>query len=199
MNRSRSTSSVKAPSETELVERAQQGDEAAFGQLVTMHYDKVYGQALRMMKSSEEAKDVAQLAWIKAWRKIASYRHQAAFATWIYRITTFTALDAIRSRNSRRESLADQNFLENAAELEASHVASPQQVRSLERRELQDRISQAMDTLPEKLKIALQLREIEGLSYEAIAEQMNCKIGTVMSRLFNARKSIQKQLADLLS
>ncbi len=193
------SNSVNPPSETELVAKAQGGDRSAFDQLVALHYDKVYGQALRMMKSTEEAKDVAQLAWIKAWRKLSTFRKESAFTTWIYRITTFTALDAIRKRDSRRESFVEQEFLENAAHLESSPVASAQQIRSLERKELLERIQNAMDQLPEKLKTALQLREIEGLSYEEIAQRTECKIGTVMSRLFNARKTVQKHLADLMS
>lgn len=182
-----------------LVERAKCGDTAAFNQLVTEHYDKVYGQALRMTKSEADAQDVAQLAWLKAWRKLPSFRGDSAFTSWLYRITTFTALDAIRKRKSRRETFAEPELLEIAAEAETSPIALPQQIRSLERKELQQRVTEAMDKLPEKLKRALQLREIEGLSYEEIAQQMDCKTGTVMSRLFNARKSVQKHLADLFS
>lgn len=182
-----------------LVKRAREGDKNAFNQLVTLHYDKVYGQALRMTKSEEDAKDVAQLTWVKAWKKLDSFRGDSAFSSWIYRITTFTALDLIRKRNNSRESSAEQEFLENAANKEASPFASPEQVHSLERKELQNRIDNALAKLPEKLRTALQLREIEGLTYEEIARKLQVKTGTVMSRLFNARKTIQKHLADLVS
>ncbi|MBK1878621.1 sigma-70 family RNA polymerase sigma factor [Pelagicoccus mobilis] len=182
-----------------LVIQAQEGDKNAFNQLVSLHYDKVYGQALRMTKSEEDAKDVAQLTWVKVWKKLSSFRGDSAFTSWLYRITTFTALDLIRKRNNSRESASEQEFLENAANNEASPVASPEQVRNLERKELQSRIEDALAKLPEKLSTALQLREIEGLTYEEIATELQVKTGTVMSRLFNARKTIQKHLADLVS
>lgn len=184
--------------ESELVSKAKAGDTKAFDELVAFHYDKVYGQALRMLRSHEEAKDVAQLAWIKVWRKLGSFRGDSAFTSWVYRITTFTALDAIRKRDSRRETSANDDYLELAAHSDASPVASPEQIRSLERKELQQKISHAMEQLPDKLKAALQLREIEELSYDEIAQRLNCKRGTVMSRIFNARKAIQKLLVDLL-
>ncbi|MBC2607687.1 sigma-70 family RNA polymerase sigma factor [Pelagicoccus albus] len=183
----------------QLVAKARGGDKRAFDRLVTLHYDKVYGQALRMLRSEEDAKDVAQLAWIKAWKKLDSFRGDSAFTSWLYRITTFTALDCIRKRDNRRETQSDDEFLENAAHSEASPVASPEQLRNVERKELQQRIDDALAKLPEKLRTALQLREIEGLSYEEMAKKLQCKTGTVMSRLFNARKTIQKYLADLVT
>lgn len=182
-----------------LVAKAKQGDQAAFNRIVTLHYDKVYGQALRMTKSEDDAKDVAQVAWVKAWKKLDSFRGESAFTSWLYRITTFAALDLIRKRNSRRETATEQEILEIAANTETSPIAPPEQIRTLERKELQTRIHEAMEKLPEKLRDALQLREIEGLSYEEIATKLHCKTGTVMSRIFNARKSIQQYLADLLS
>lgn len=182
-----------------LVELAQKGDTSAFNQLVGIHYDKVFGQALRMTRSEEDAKDVAQLTWIKVWNKLSSFRGDSAFTSWVYRITTFTALDLIRKRNNSRETATENEFLEIAANNEASPIASPDQVRNLERKELQSRIDHAMAKLPEKLRAVLQLREIEGYSYEEIAQQLHCKTGTVMSRLFNARKTIQTYLADLIS
>ncbi|MDQ8185612.1 sigma-70 family RNA polymerase sigma factor [Pelagicoccus sp. SDUM812002] len=178
---------------------ALEGDDSAFNQLVTLHYDKVYGQALRMTKSEEDAKDVAQLTWIKVWKKLSTFKGESAFTSWVYRITTFTALDLIRKRNSNRESASEPDYLENAANSDASSIASPEQVRKLEGKELKARIDDAFSKLPEKLRTALQLREIEGLTYEEMAQQLHCKTGTVMSRLFNARKTIQKHLADLVS
>lgn len=152
-----------------------------------------------MLRSHDDAADVAQTAWIKAWQKIDTFRHDSAFSSWIYRITTFAALDAIRKRDRRRESAVEQDFLENVSDESPSPVAPPAQVRKIERKELRQQITSAIDTLPEKLKTVLYLREFDGLSYEEIAQKLNCKTGTVMSRLFNARKSIQKRLADLVS
>lgn len=181
-----------------LVSLAREGDKTAFNQLVTLHYDKVYGQALRMTKSEEDAKDVAQLTWIKVWKKLSSFKGDSAFTSWLYRITTFTALDLIRKRNNSRESATETEYIEVAANSNASPVASPEQVRNLEAKELKNRIDDALSKLPEKLRTALQLREIEGLTYEEIAQKLQCKTGTVMSRLFNARKTIQKHLVDLI-
>ena len=181
-----------------LVARAQDGDKAAFNILVERHYSKVFGQALRIMKSQEEAKDVAQLAWIKAWRKLENFRGESAFTSWIYRITTFTALDAIRRRDARRESVVDSETIEIAAS-GASAVAPPSRLNTIDRNEIRERFAEALNELPELQRTALSLRELEGLSYDEIATRMRCKIGTVMSRLFNARKAIQKQLADFLT
>lgn len=181
-----------------LVSLALKGDKQAFNQLVALHYDKVYGQALRMTKSEEDAKDVAQLSWIKAWNKLSTFKGESAFTSWLYRITTFTALDLIRKRANSREFSTEPEILEIAANSGTSPIASPEQVRTLEGKELKARIDDALSKLPEKLRTALQLREIEGLSYEEMAQTLQCKTGTVMSRLFNARKSIQKHLADLI-
>jgi RNA polymerase sigma-70 factor (ECF subfamily) len=182
-----------------LVAQARKGDTQSFNQLVTLHYDKVYGQALRMTQSEEDAKDVAQLTWIKVWKKLSTFKGESAFTSWVYRITTFTALDLIRKRNNNRETASEPDYLENAANSDASPIASPEQVRNLEGKELKARIDDALSKLPEKLRTTLQLREIDGLTYEEIAQKLQCKTGTVMSRLFNARKTIQKHLSDLVS
>lgn len=179
-----------------LVDRAIKGDQSAFNTLAQRHYSKVFGQALRMMKSEAEAQDVAQLAWIKAWKRLATFRGDSAFTSWMYRITTYTALDAIRRRKNRRESAMESETFENLTADQASAVASPSQIRTLERREIRECFDRALQTLPEAQRTTLSLREIDGLSYEEIAATMDCKVGTVMSRLFNARKNIQKQLAD---
>lgn len=181
-----------------LVDRAKQGDQAAFNVLVKSHYEKVFGQALSMMKSREEAQDVAQLAWIKAWKKLPGFRGDSAFTSWMYRITTFTALDALRKRDSRKESLLENEHLDLAHSSETSN-ATPTQLQTLDRQEIRDRFNEALEQLPDAQKEALKLREIEELSYEEIAHRMNCKIGTIMSRLFNARKNIQHYLADFVT
>ena len=185
--------------DSKRVALAKGGDKSAFNELVKQHYDKVYRQALRMMKKEEEAKDVAQLVWIKAWEKLHSFKGDSAFSSWLYRIATFTAIDAIRKRDSRRETHADTDYLDYAATIEASAVASPRQIRSLEQKELRQCFQQAIERLPESQRQTIILREIDELPYDQIADRMNCKIGTVMSRLFNARKNVQQQLADFLA
>jgi len=180
-----------------LVAEAQSGVRSAFDQLVRLHYDKVYGQALRMTKSEAEARDVSQITWVKAWQKLSTFRREAAFTSWLYRIATFAALDHIRKRKARREVQLEGLELEPPPVL-PSPRATPEQLQNLERQELQELVRETVSQLPEKLRATLSLREFEGLSYEEIANRLGCKTGTVMSRLFNARKIIHKQLAEIL-
>ena len=182
----------------ELVARAQNGDQRAFGQLVELHHSHIYGQILRMVRDPEDAKEIAQLAWIKAWKKIHTFRFESAFSSWLYRVATFTALDAIRKRDSRREVSMDDEEHSYSVGQTASVVAPPEQLRNLERKEIKTRFLEALEELPEQHKIALMLRENEGLSYKEIAKKTNCKLGTVMSRIFNARKAIQSQMKEFL-
>lgn len=194
-----------SPTEThqirKLLERTQDGDQNAFGELVEIHHSQVYGQILRMVRNSEDAKDIAQLTWIKVWNKIGSFRFESAFSSWLYRVATFTALDAIRKRDSRRE-LSYENPEESNNPIEdtsVSVVAPPEQIRNLERQEIRERFMEALNQLPEHHKTALMLRENEGLSYKEIAQKTACKTGTVMSRIFNARKALQSQMKEFLS
>ncbi len=183
-----------------LLMRAQDGDQKAFGELVEIHHSQVYGQILRMVRNSEDAKEIAQLAWIKVWNKIGSFRFESAFSSWLYRVATFTALDAIRKRNSRRE-VSYENPEDASVGLKdasLSVVAPPEQILNLERQEIRDRFMEALDQLPEHHKTALMLRESEGLSYKEIAQRTHCKTGTVMSRIFNARKAIQSNMKEFL-
>ena len=166
-----------------------------------MYHGQVYGQILRMVRNAEDAKEIAQTAWIKVWNKIGSFRFESAFSSWLYRVATFAALDAIRKRDSRRE-LSYENPEESQEVLDdpsVSVVAPPEQVRMLERQEIRERFMQALEQLPEHHKTALILRENEGLSYKEIAAKTNCKEGTVMSRIFNARKAIQTYMKEFLS
>lgn len=182
----------------ELVAQAQNGDQQAFGKLVELHHSHVYGQILRMVRNPEDAKEIAQLAWIKAWRKIDTFRFESAFSSWLYRVATFTALDAIRKRDSRKEVSMDDDDHSYSDEQSSSVVAPPEQIRNLERKEIKARFLAALEELPEHHKTALMLRENEGLSYKEIARKTNCKPGTVMSRIFNARKAIQSHMKEFL-
>ncbi|MEM9160502.1 MAG: sigma-70 family RNA polymerase sigma factor, partial [Verrucomicrobiota bacterium] len=175
----------------DLIRRSQDGDQHAFGQLVQMHDGNVYGQILRMVRNQDDAQEITQLTWIKVWKKIGSFRFESAFSSWLYRVATFTALDAIRKRDNRKEtSIEAQESFEFPSE-DISEVAPPEQIRSLEHKEIKRQFMDALEKLPEKHKTALMLRETEGLTYNEIADRLNCKIGTVMSRIFNARKAIQ--------
>lgn len=183
----------------DLVARAQNGDQAAFGELVELNHSRVFGQILRMVRNTEDAKDITQLAWIKAWKKIGTFRFESAFSSWIYRVATFTALDAIRKRDSRRETNIDYLEEANIAAGSTSVIAPPEQVRNLNRQEIREQFLKALNRLPEHHKTALMLREIDGLTYKEIAAKTNCKTGTVMSRIFNARNAIQIYMKEFLS
>ncbi len=183
----------------DLVARAQNGDQAAFGELVELNHNRVFGQILRMVRNTEDAKDITQLAWIKAWKKIGTFRFESAFSSWIYRVATFTALDAIRKRDSRRETNIDDLEEANIAGDSTSVIAPPEQVRNLDRQEIREQFLKALNRLPEHHKTALILREIDGLTYKEIAARTNCKTGTVMSRIFNARNAIQIYMKEFLS
>ena len=183
----------------DLVRRSQDGDQAAFGELVNLHNGQVFGQVLRMVRDQEEAKEIAQQTWIKVWNKIGSFRFESAFSSWLYRVATFTALDAIRKRDSRREISITNEEGDEIPVGEPSAVAPPEQIANMERKEIRERFMQALESLPQHHKQALMLRENDGLTYKEIAERMKCKTGTVMSRIFNARKAIQNEMKEFLS
>lgn len=184
----------------ELLLRAQAGDQAAFGELVELYHGQVYGQILRMVRNTEDAKEIAQTAWIKVWNKIGSFRFESAFSSWLYRVATFTALDAIRKRDSRRELSYEipEQSKEALEDPSVSMVAPPEQIRILDNQEIRERFTQALERLPEHHRTALMLRETEGLSYKEIAAKTRCKQGTVMSRIFHARKAIQTYMKEFL-
>lgn len=191
-------STAESIQSNELVAQAQEGDQAAFGKLVEIHHTRVYGQILRMVRNPEDAKEITQLAWIKAWNKIGTFRFESAFSSWLYRVATFTALDAIRKRDSRKETNYDDIEESNITSESTSEIAPPEQVRNLEIKEIRMHFQEALKKLPEHHKTALVLRENDGLSYKEIAERTNCKTGTVMSRIFNARKTIQLYMKEFL-
>ena len=183
---------------TELIKRAQTGDSRAFGDLVTLHHSNVFGQILRMVRNETDAKDIEQHTWIKVWQKMDTFRFESAFSSWLYRIASFTALDAIRKRNTKRETELGLEWDYEPCLDTTSEVAAPEQIRHIDRKEIQQRFMEALETLAPHHRDALLLREQEGLSYAEIAEKLKCKPGTVMSRIFNARKAIQSKLKDFL-
>ncbi len=179
-----------------LIRQSQEGDSAAFGELVKTYNSMIYGQIFRMVKDEQETEEIAQLTWIKVWNKIDSFRFESAFSSWLYRVATFTTLDAIRKRKARKEISLDSS--EENSLPEPSVVASPDQIRNLERKEIREHFQKSLEMLPELHKETILLREIEGLSYAEIAKRMKCKTGTVMSRIFNARKSLQQYMKNFL-
>ena len=185
-------------SDQQLVERVQAGDKAAFDLLVRKYQHRVLKLVSRFVSDAAEAEDVAQEAFLKAYRALASFRRDSAFYTWLYRIAINTAKNALVS-NRRRPvdfdlDLQDPEQYDRHARLKEGDT--PEGVLLTE--EIRSVVEKAMEQLPEDLRTAIVLRELEGLSYEEIAEAMDCPVGTVRSRIFRAREAIDKKLKPLL-
>jgi RNA polymerase sigma-70 factor, ECF subfamily len=182
----------------QLVQRVQKGDKSAFDLLVLKYQHRVLKLVGRFVSDAAEAQDVAQEAFLKAYRALPSFRGDSAFYTWLYRIAINTAKNALVS-NRRRPvdfdlDLQDPEQYDRQARLK--DVDTPEGVLLTE--EIRMVVERAMEQLPEDLRTAIVLREIEGLSYEEIAEAMDCPVGTVRSRIFRAREAIDKRLQPLL-
>lgn len=182
------------------VRRAQDGDEEAFGALVKMYHERIYHAAYAIAGCAEDAREIEQLAWIKAWRRLHEFRYRSQFYTWLYRIAVNTAKDWLRSRARQRSDPMPESGPEAMAvalmERPASVAARPD--REAHRADLRELFARALQQLSPEHRLAITLREIEGLSYEEIAKIMKCRTGTVMSRLFYARRSLQQWLRSYL-
>jgi RNA polymerase sigma-70 factor (ECF subfamily) len=181
-----------------LVQRVKQGDRAAFDLLVAKYQHKILNLIMRYVKDPTEAMDVAQEAFLKAYRAVPAFRGDSAFYTWLYRIAINTAknhLVAARRRPMSLEiELSESEGFEPFASLR--DVDSPESLALTD--EIGEVINKAVEDLPDELRTAILLREIEGMSYEEIAEAMDCPVGTVRSRIFRAREAIDKKLKPLM-
>jgi len=193
----RPTSGVEQ-SDLELVRRAQRGERGAFDLLVLRYQHKVVKLVARLLRDPTEAEDVAQEAFVKAYRALASFRGDSAFYTWLYRIAVNTARNAMASRQRRPlDYEADLSETEQSAVASRmSHSDTPEATALSD--EIHATVNRAVADLPEDLRTAIILREIEGLSYEEIAAAMDCPVGTVRSRIFRAREAIDRNLKPLL-
>lgn len=182
-----------------LVERVQQGDKMAFDLLVTKYQRKLFRLVLRLVSNQTEAEDVVQETFIKAYRALHQFRGDSAFYTWLYRIGINTAKNFLDNRDEgflhQPDTTADK--VESFEEGEnLRDINTPESM--LASKQIAETVNIAMDELPEDLRVALSLREMEGLSYDEIAVIMECPIGTVRSRIFRARESIAVRLRPLL-
>jgi RNA polymerase sigma-70 factor, ECF subfamily len=183
----------------QLVERAQRGDKRAFELLVAKYQRKLGRLLSRMVRDPAEVEDVTQEAFIKAYRALPSFRGDSAFYTWLYRIAINTAKNYLVALGRRAPTTTefDNEDAENFDDAEALRdSATPED--HLHGKQIAETVNRAMATLPEDLRTAITLREIDGLAYEEIATLMNCPIGTVRSRIFRAREAIAAELRPLL-
>lgn len=181
----------------QLVARVQRGDKRSFDLLVLKYQHKVLALVRRFVKDHAEAEDVAQEAFIKAYRAINSFRGESAFYTWLYRIAVNTAKNALEARKRRPGSDVDIHEVEEFGFSE--HMKTEENPESLlASQDLQQVIDEVLAALPEDLRRALLLREYDGLAYEEIAQMMDCPIGTVRSRIFRAREAIDVAVRPLM-
>ncbi|MCF6190258.1 MAG: RNA polymerase sigma factor RpoE [Cocleimonas sp.] len=182
----------------ELVRRVQAGDKSAFDVLVLKYQQKVINLVTRYVHDPHIAMDVSQESFIKAYRGLENFRGDSAFYTWLYRISINTAKNYLVSKNRRMPD--DDIDAQEAEQYEGGgklrEISTPE--REALSDEIQLTVQSAINALPDDLRIAITLRELEGLSYEEISETMDCPIGTVRSRIFRARESIENELAPLL-
>ncbi|BDY03737.1 RNA polymerase sigma factor RpoE [Ferrimonas sp. YFM] len=192
-------SQVSEPnSDQQLVERVQQGDKQAFNLLVMKYQHKVANLISRYVKNQGDVADVAQEAFIKAYRALPNFRGESAFYTWLYRIAVNTAKNYLVSQGRRPPATdvdAEEAEFYDGADALREH-ASPE--RQLLSDEIKRAVFSTIETLPEELRVAITLRELEGMSYEEIATVMECPVGTVRSRIFRAREAIDKRIQPLL-
>tara|TARA_B100000497_G_scaffold117170_1_gene142213 strand:+ start:92 stop:667 length:576 start_codon:yes stop_codon:yes gene_type:complete len=184
-------------SDQRLVLRVQHGDKGAFDVLVLKYQQRIASVVSRYLRDQDEVADVTQEAFIKAYRALANFRGDAQFYTWLYRIAINTAKNHLVAKSRRPpntdKDISDGEFSENSVVLETED--QPETL--LARDQLQTVILAAVEDLQEDLRTALMLREFDGLSYEEIAEIMACPVGTVRSRIFRARETIEKKMAQM--
>ncbi|HQR02630.1 MAG: RNA polymerase sigma factor RpoE [Proteobacteria bacterium] len=182
-----------------LVERVQAGDKQAYGLLVNKYQRKLLRLVSRLVRDSAEAEDVVQDAFIKAYRALPGFRGESAFYTWLYRIGVNTAKNWLvaSGRRAPTSTALDNEDAENYEDGDRLRdMDTPERV--LMSKQLAQTVNAAMERLPEELRTAITLREIDGMAYEEIAEVMACPIGTVRSRIFRAREAIARDLRPLL-
>ena len=181
----------------ELVKAAQKSDMAAFEELVARHRDKIYARAFSMLRNEDEATDLSQEAWVKGWQRLNQFQGEASFATWMTRIVINLCLDQLRKQKRIRSESIDEMNDETGGVERQMPVITPNPTEGLERGELRARIDKALGQLSYEHRTVLVLHEFEELEYKLIAKKMGCSIGTVMSRLFYARRKMAALLAGL--
>lgn len=181
---------LQPETELSLIRRAQAGDETAFGELMTAHYAYVYRLVHGIVLHEHDARDICQEVWLAVWRHLAGFRGAAKFTTWLHPIATRQALDHLRRRRrwyDRFLPFGNRDPAETAADDSRSHEAHDERL---------ERFNRALESLPPLHRTVLALREVQGLSYEEIAHATGIPAGTVMSRLYHARRILAKKLKE---
>lgn len=189
-----------AARESEWINAARRGDEDAFGELMQLHYETVFRTVLAIVRNEHDARDLCQDVWVKAWQQIGKFRGESRFTTWLHPIATRRALDHLRKRRrwfdrflSFDRSSPDTDDPPPAYEPPDETPGAPAQIEQAER---QQHFENLLASLPPKQRAVLALREIQGLTYDEIASALGCRRGTVMSRLFHARRQLAQKLRD---
>jgi RNA polymerase sigma-70 factor (ECF subfamily) len=180
-----------------LVREAQRGEMGAFEELVARHRDKIYARAYSMMRSEDDAIDLSQEAWVKGWQRLGQFHGESSFATWMTRIVINLCLDQLRKQKRHREESIEEMDEETGGVERQMPVITANPTAGLEREELRKRIDQALGQLSKEHRTVLVLHEFQEMEYKEIAKTMGCSIGTVMSRLFYARRKMASLLNDL--
>ncbi len=178
-----------------LVRASQNGDMVAFEELVSRHRDKVYARAFSMMRNEDTALDLSQQAWVKAWQRLAQFHGDSSFLTWMTRIVINLCLDQLRKQKRLRAESIEQLEEDLGGVERQMPVITPNPTERLERSELRERIDRALGHLTYEHRTVLILHEFQELEYKEIAKRMECSIGTVMSRLFYARRKMAVLMA----
>ena len=180
-----------------LVRAAQNDDMGAFEELVVRHRDKIFARAFSMMRNEQEAIDLSQEAWVKGWQRLKQFQGDSSFSTWMTRIVINLCLDQLRKQKRRHMESIEAMDEDSGGVERQMPVVTINPTERLERGELRQRIDRGLEQLSHEHRTVLVLHEFEELDYKGIAKAMDCSIGTVMSRLFYARRKLAAVLADL--
>ena len=188
---------IKNASDDELVRASQRGRADSYEELVFRHRDKIYARAFSMLRNEEEALDMSQEAWIKGWQRLKQFKRDASFTTWMTRIVINLCLDFLRKRKRQATDSLERIEEEGGGIERRMPVETFNPTENMEREELREEIDSAMEKLSHEHRTVLLLHEFEGMEYKEIAKAMHCSLGTVMSRLFYARRRLGSLLITL--
>jgi RNA polymerase sigma-70 factor, ECF subfamily len=184
--------------EMRLIQECRDGKLESFEPLVKQHQERVYNVAYQVLRNESSAEEATQTTFVRTWQTISKFRGQCSFGTWVYRICIHECCNIIRTRNRKKELMLTTSDEDGGLDLDQLIQSNQRPDRETIQRELQGLITQALAKLPEEHRVVLVLRELHGMDYSEIARVMNCRQGTVMSRLFHARRKLRKLLEKIV-